>query len=146
MNIMLALDSAMGIFHNCPPRINYCELDLQMPCLPEYFELSCYSEMLQRSMFPRTRMKLIDAFQRLFAPPEELKFAFQNEMLCCWDMLYLIHGMYGPTTMLKQLRESYANDAHLLCSAVHSLLATSIGKSAKPRIAFLTRVCAVQHF
>ncbi|KAL2404605.1 hypothetical protein ABEF93_006304 [Exophiala dermatitidis] len=94
MNIMLALDSAMGIFHNCPPRINYCELDLQMPCLPEYFELSCYSEMLQRSMFPRTRMKLIDAFQRLFAPPEELKFAFQNEMLCCWDMLYLIHVLF----------------------------------------------------
>ena len=92
MNIMLALDSAMGIFNNVPPRVNYCELDLQMPCHPEYFELSSHAEMLQRSSFPRSRMKLIDAFQKLFLPPNELKAAYQNELLCCWDMLYLIHG------------------------------------------------------
>lgn len=46
MNILLALDSAMGIFNNVPPRIHYVELDLQMPCHPEFFELSSYAEML----------------------------------------------------------------------------------------------------
>merc|ERR1711939_89650 len=82
MNILLALDSAMGIFNNVPPRIHYVELDLQMPCHPEFFELSSYAEMLTRSSFPRTRMKLIDAFQRLFSSPRDLKSAFHNETLC----------------------------------------------------------------
>jgi hypothetical protein len=92
MNILLALDSGMSIFNNVPHRINYCELDLPLPCHPEYFELSSYADMLRQSSFPRIRMKVIDAFQRLFLPPEEVKAAFQNEVLCCWDMLYLIHG------------------------------------------------------
>ena len=93
MNVLLALDSAMGIFNNVPPRVNYCELDLQLSCHPEYFELSSYAEMLQRGSFPRQRMKVIDAFQKLFVHPSELKLAYQNENLCCWDMLCLIHGM-----------------------------------------------------
>lgn len=96
MNIILALDSAMGIFNNVPPRVHYCELDLQLPCQPEFFDLSSHAEMMQQSLFPRPRMKIIDAFQRLFSQPEDLRPAFQNEVLCCWDMLYLIHGMYGP--------------------------------------------------
>lgn len=94
MNIILALDSAMGVFHNVAPRVNYVELDLELPCHPEYFELSGYAEMVTRSSFPRTRTKLIDTFQRLFSSPQNLKNAFQNETLCCWDMLYLVHGMY----------------------------------------------------
>ncbi|EXJ95673.1 hypothetical protein A1O1_00796 [Capronia coronata CBS 617.96] len=94
MNIILALDSAMGIFNNVPPRINYCELDLQLPCHPEYFDLSSYAEMLQRSLFPWPRMKLIDAFQRLFTPSDELMPVYEHEVLCCWDMLYLIHVLF----------------------------------------------------
>ncbi|KIW74950.1 hypothetical protein Z517_11721 [Fonsecaea pedrosoi CBS 271.37] len=94
MNVILALDSAMGIFNNVPPRINYCEVDLQLPCHPEYFELSGYAEMLQQGSFPRPRMKLIEAFQKLFVHPSELKAAYQNENLCCWDMLYLSHVLY----------------------------------------------------
>ncbi len=93
MNVLLALDSAMGIFNNVPPRVNYCELDLQLPCHAEYFDLSSHSEMLQRSSFPRTRMKLIEAFQKLFVHPGELKAAYQSEILCCWDLLYLVHGI-----------------------------------------------------
>ncbi len=109
MNILLALDSAMGIFNNVPPRIHYVELDLQMPCHPEFFELSSYAEMLTRSSFPRTRMKLIDAFQRLFSSPRDLKSAFHNETLCCWDMLYLIHGVCSLATNTCPSGRSNAN-------------------------------------
>ncbi|KAI1625523.1 hypothetical protein EDD37DRAFT_607121 [Exophiala viscosa] len=94
MNIMLALDSAMGFFYNVAPRINYSELDLQLPCHPEYFELSSYAEMLTKSLFPRTRIKIIDAFQPLFYSPQSLAAAFQNETLCYWDMLLLVHVLY----------------------------------------------------
>lgn len=123
MNIILALDSAMGIFNNVSPRVNYVELDLQMPCHPEYFELSGYAEMLARSSFPRARMKLIDAFQRLFVPSHDAKAAYPNESLCCWDMLYLIHGssilsLVGvPTNLL---------------SLVHALLAKLVRQSPQP--------------
>ncbi|EXJ89777.1 hypothetical protein A1O3_02844 [Capronia epimyces CBS 606.96] len=94
MNIILALDSGMGIFHNVPPRVSFGELDLQLPCHPEYFDLASYAEMLQRSLCPHPRMKLIDAFQRLFTQPDELMSAYQPETLCCWDMLYLIHVLF----------------------------------------------------
>ncbi|KIW21747.1 uncharacterized protein PV07_12823, partial [Cladophialophora immunda] len=94
MNVLLALDSAMGIFNNVPPRINYCEIDLQLPCHAEYFELLSYADMLQRGLFPRPRMKLIEAFQKLFVHPGELRAAYQNKNLCCWDMFYLIHVLY----------------------------------------------------
>src|ERR1700744_4708757 len=83
MNVILALDSAMGIFNNVPPRVNYCELDLQLPCHPDSFQLTSHAEMLQRSAFPRGRMKLIDAFQKLFVHPSELKAAYQHESLGC---------------------------------------------------------------
>lgn len=98
MNVLLALDSAMGMFNNVPPRISYCELDLQLPSEQQYFGLSSYTEMLQKSLFPPQRMKLIDAFQRFFLPQSEIKLAFQTESLCCWDMLYLIHG---PLTLFN---------------------------------------------
>jgi hypothetical protein len=92
MNVLLALDTAMGIFNNVPPRINYCELDLQLPCSSEVFQLTGYTEMNQRSGLPPRRMMLIEAFQKLFVHPSELKEAYQHEVLCCWDLLYLIHG------------------------------------------------------
>lgn len=93
MNVLLALDAAMGMFNNVPPRIHYCELDLQLPCQTQYFELSSYADMLQKSLFPPTRPKLIEAFQRFFQPQSEIKLLFQSESMCCWDMLYLIHGL-----------------------------------------------------
>lgn len=91
---MLALDAAMGIFNNVPSRVNPSELDIQLPSHPEAFDLTSHAEMVQRSAFPRARMKLIDAFQKLFVHPSELKSAYQHEVLCCWDMQYLIHGKY----------------------------------------------------
>ncbi|KAK4946523.1 hypothetical protein LTR10_014375 [Elasticomyces elasticus] len=94
MNIMLALDSAMGFFYNVAPRINYSELDLQLPCHPEYFELSSYTEMVTKSVFPRTRIKIIEGFQKLFSSPQNLQAAFQKETLCYWDMLFLVHVLY----------------------------------------------------
>ncbi|OAP58657.1 hypothetical protein AYL99_07747 [Fonsecaea erecta] len=94
MNVLLALDSAMGIFNNVPPRVNYCEVDLQLPCHPEYFHMTGYADMLQRGSLPRPRMKLIEAFQKLFVHPSQLKAAYQDEKLCCWDMLYLVHVLY----------------------------------------------------
>lgn len=100
MNVLLALDSGMGMFNNVPSRINYCEVDLQLPCHTQYFELSSYTEMLQKSLFPSPRPKLIDAFQRFFQPQSEVKFLFQSESICCWDMLYLIHGQCDPPPLL----------------------------------------------
>ena len=117
MNILLALDSAMLIFNNVPPRVNYCEFDLQLPCHHQYFEVSSYAEMLQHSMFPLVRTKLIDAFQRLFLPQNEVKPSLQNEIMCCWDMLYLIHGtlksQYGAFSPTSNLRNCHSF-AHLL--------------------------------
>jgi len=103
---MVAFDAAQGIFNNVPSRISVCELDLQLPCHPEYFELANYEEMLRRSSFPRAKMKLLDAFQRLFTSPSEFKASIEKDAWCCWDMLYLIHrkcpshstdhGTWGP--------------------------------------------------
>ena len=89
---MLALDAAMGIFNNVPARVNYCELDLQLSCHPGTFELANHLEMLQQAALPRPRMKLVEAFRRLFVPPSELRIAYQHEEVCCWDLLSLIHG------------------------------------------------------
>lgn len=115
MNVLLALDSGMGMFNNVPPRISYCELDLQLPSEQQYFELSSYTEMLQKSLFPPPRMKLIDAFQRFFLPQSEIKLAFQTESLCCWDMLYLIHGSFNfhhpvfPSTPISRIFQRATN-------------------------------------
>ncbi|OAL27801.1 hypothetical protein AYO20_09654 [Fonsecaea nubica] len=122
MNVILALDSAMGIFNNVPPRINYCEVDLQLPCHPEYFELSGYAEMLQQGSFPRPRMKLIEAFQKLFVHPSELKAAYQNENLCCWDMLYLTHVLYTHCWQ------------HLFGNPLNRISATSL--AAEPHVVY----------
>jgi len=114
MNVLLALDAGMGMFNNVPPRINYCEVDLQLPSEQQYFELSSYTEMLQKSLFPPLRMKLIDAFQRFFVPQSEIKLAFQAESLCCWDMLYLIHGSLTPLNPPLSLLELCSQSPHKL--------------------------------
>ncbi|OAL31198.1 hypothetical protein AYO22_01231 [Fonsecaea multimorphosa] len=130
MNVLLALDSAMGIFNNVPPRVNYCEVDLQLPCHPEYFDLTGYADMLQQGSFPRPRMKLIEAFQNLFVHPSELKAAYQNENLCCWDMLYLAHVLYthcwqhlfgNPLNRISAT--SLASEPHLVYEPMKTALA-----------------------
>ncbi|ETI25285.1 hypothetical protein G647_04660 [Cladophialophora carrionii CBS 160.54] len=122
MNVMLALDSAMGIFNNVPPRVNYCEVDLQLPCHAEAFQLASYAEMLQRSAFPRSRMKLIDAFQKLFVQPNELRAAYQHETLCSWDMLYLIHVLFTHCWQ------------HLFGNPLHRISATTL--SPEPHLVY----------
>lgn len=94
MNIMYAFDSAMAIFSNIPPRISFAELDLQLPCDSIYFELSSYSDMLNHATFPKPRIKLIDAFRKLFVPTTELSAAIERDSLNCWDMMFLVHCLY----------------------------------------------------
>lgn len=97
MNIMLALDSAFGIFNNIPPRVDLSELDLQLPCDPVYFETSNYEEMVIRSQFPRHKMKVLDAFQKLFMTQSPTSTRFdpvERHALNSWDLLILVHGTF----------------------------------------------------
>lgn len=91
---MHAFDTAMGIFQNVPPRISFSELDVQLPCDSIYFELSSHSEMISRATFPKPKMKLVDAFQKLFVAPSDLPSAVKEDAFNCWDMLLLIHCLY----------------------------------------------------
>ena len=114
----MAFDTAMAIFNNVPPRISFSELDVQLPCDSMYFELSSYSEMLSRATFPKPRIKLIDAFQRLFAPPSDLATMVEKDAFNCWDMLYLIHCLYTYVW-----RQTFANP--LLRSSPSTVFAPS---------------------
>ena len=115
---MLAFDTAMAIFNNVPPRISFSELDVQLPCDSPYFELASYSDMLGQATFPKPRIKLVDAFQKLFAPPSELVSVVEKDCLNCWDMLYLIHCLYTYVW-----RQTFANP--LLRSSASTLFASS---------------------
>ena len=92
MNIILSLDAAMGVFNNVPTRANYSELDLELPCHPQYFDFATYLDMTRAGLYPTPRMKLNEAFQKLFLASDQARTAFENENLCFWDMMYLIHG------------------------------------------------------
>jgi hypothetical protein len=104
MNVMLLLDSAFGIFDNIPPRIDLCELDLQLPCDPVYFKTASYQEMVVKSVFPHQKMKVLDAYQKLFAAPSSASGcsdSVEKGLLNSWDLLVMIHRMYScrfPTT------------------------------------------------
>lgn len=110
---MLALDSAYGIFNNIPSRIDPTGLDLQLPCEEKYFRLSSQQEMVMYSMFPKPKMKVLDAFQRLFTTeidpdltslvlvhaaasngyaPRTSSDNMDAINLSCWDMMILVHG------------------------------------------------------
>ena len=119
MNIMLALDAAMAIFNNVPPRISFSELDLQLPCDMMYYEVASFSELTSRSIFPQGRPKLVDAFQNLFVAPAELANAYGFMKLNCWDMLLLIHCLYTHVW-----RQTYANP--LLRSSPSTLQASAV--------------------
>jgi hypothetical protein len=94
MNVLLLLDSAFGIFDNIQPRIDLCELDLQLPCDSIYFETANYQEMAITLLFPSQKMKLLDAYQKLFIEPNGnsgCSDTSEKSSLNCWDLLVLIH-------------------------------------------------------
>lgn len=94
MNVLLLLDSAFGIFDNVQPRIDLCELDLQLPCDSTYFEIANYQEMAITLLFPPRKMKLLDAYQKLFIEPtgdSGCSDTTEKSPLNSWDLLVLIH-------------------------------------------------------
>jgi len=97
MNIIIALDCAFGVFNNVPPRVDFGELDLQLMCDPQHFEIASYQDMLMRGTFPKFKMKTLDAFGRLFLVQAENSARFEHlekGALSCWDMLVLAHSTY----------------------------------------------------
>ena len=92
---MLAFDAAMAIFNNVPPRITFSELDLPLPCDQIVWETGSYSELVNMQVFPRPRIKLLDAFQLLFVPTGDFVVAMEKETWSCWDCMYLIHLLYS---------------------------------------------------
>ena len=115
---MFAFDTAMAIFNNVPPRISFSEIDVHLPCDSMYFELSSYYEMVNRSMHPKPKMKLVDAFQKLFTAPTDLPTAIERNSLNCWDMLLLVHCLYTYVW-----RQTFANP--LLRATPNTLYAPS---------------------
>jgi hypothetical protein len=125
---MLLLDSAFGIFDNIQPRIDLCELDLQLPCDPIYFMTPNYQEMAINSLFPKQRMKVLDAYQKLFIAPGTASgrsdLAEKNS-LNSWDLLILIHRTYSclfptpcrPARPLLLSDPYFANSSLLICVA-----------------------------
>lgn len=91
---MIAFDAAMAIFNNVPPRITFAELDVQLPCEQQFWEIGSYMELASQTSMPRPRMRLLDAFQLLFVPTEEFQPLAEKTDWNCWDLLYLIHLMY----------------------------------------------------
>jgi hypothetical protein len=104
MNVMLLLDSAFGIFDNIQPRIDLCELELQLPCDPIYFKTANYQEMAINSLFPHQKMKVLDAYQMLFRTqrdPSECLAPAEMISLNSWDLLILIHRTYSFFVPIK---------------------------------------------
>jgi len=93
--IMTALDAAMAIFNNVPPRITFSELDLHLPSDQVFWNMGSYTDLINQAIFPRPRMKMLDAFQLLFAPTPEFQVAAEKETWNCWDCMYLIHLLYS---------------------------------------------------
>ena len=109
MNILLALDTAFGIFSNLPPRFALSELDVQLPGHPQDFALSYDRSMEGQTVVPQHKIKLNDAFRQLFED-------FRNDtrhltdlvtILHSYDMLILVHLLY--TFVWQQL---YSNPLH----------------------------------
>lgn len=94
MNIMMMLDNAFVIFSNLPPRFEWTELDIQFPSEPEYFALSTYDEAYAQGRLPRPKMKVREAFEKLFLcseeEPESLA-TLKGGVLNTLDLQILIH-------------------------------------------------------
>jgi len=98
LNIMNMLDNAFVIFSNLPTRFDWTELDLQFPSEPQYFELSSYEEAYTQSRLPKRRMKVRDAFEKLFVCSEtepECLATLKGGNLNTLDLQILIHFLYG---------------------------------------------------
>jgi hypothetical protein len=107
MNVLLLLDSAFGIFDNIQPRIDLSELDLQLPCDSIYFETASYQDMAITSLLPPRKMKLLDAYQKLFMEPtgdSGYSDTIKKISLNSWDLLVLIHRRCScPFPIMSQL-------------------------------------------
>jgi hypothetical protein len=64
------LDNAFGIFNNVPPRFQWSELDIAFPSGDDFFTTTTFAEMISKSLPPRPKMKIKDAFLLLFSGPE----------------------------------------------------------------------------
>ncbi len=123
MNIVLSLDNAFGIFNNLPPRVELSELDLQLPCDPICFETADYQEMVIYSRFPRPKMKVLDAFQKLFMTQSPTSARFdpvEKNALNCWDLLIVIHRKFHSPLRVSILFYLYC--LWLILGGVSSLL------------------------
>lgn len=93
------LDHAFGIFNNVSPRFQWAELDLPFPSDDIYFQVANYDELIAQSLYPRSKMKIKDAFLLLFSPPEtaeqDLK-VLRVGNLTALDMQMLIHCKSHP--------------------------------------------------
>jgi len=133
MNVLLLLDSAFGIFDNIQPRIDLSELDLQLPCDSIYFETASYQDMAITSLFPPRKMKLLDAYQKLFMEPtgdSGYSDTIKKISLNSWDLLVLIHRMYSCLFPIMSSTSSwplclsdsqFTNSSLLLCVATNLL-------------------------
>lgn len=96
MSIMLTLDNAFGIFNNLPPRFSFSEFGLELPCEPKSFEAVDYEDMRARSIFPRRKLKVTEAFQLFFlrSNPQASRFEPVPEgTLNMLDLQIIVHGM-----------------------------------------------------
>jgi hypothetical protein len=127
---MLLLDSAFGIFDNIQPRIDLCELDLQLPCDLIYFKTVNYQEMAINSHFPYQKMKVLDAYQKLFIAPRSATGCSDTAKipLNCWDMLIMIHRMYLclSLTTCQRARSLFASDPHFANSSLFTYMAPNL--------------------
>jgi len=98
LNIMTMLDNAFVIFSNLPTRFDWTELDVQFPSEPQYFALSSYEEAYAHSRLPQRKMKVRDAFEKLFVCSEtepECLTSLKGGNLNMLDMQILIHFLYS---------------------------------------------------
>jgi len=104
---MIMLDNAFVIFSNLPPRFEWTELDIQFPCEPQYWELATFEEAYNQSRLPKRKIKVRDAFERLFVCPDtdpENLAALKGGVLNLLDLQILVHCKslsILPTTYLS---------------------------------------------
>jgi len=95
--LSIMLDHAFGIFNNVPPRFQWSELDIVFPGDDDFFKTSNFTEMITKSLSPRPKMKIKEAFMLLFSGPEIAEEHINTLRLngtTALDMQMLMHFMY----------------------------------------------------
>jgi len=98
INTLMLLDNAFVIFNNMPSRFEWPELgDLELPCELMYFENATYDDMYIGSRLPPVKLKVRDAFQKLFVPElhDDDLACIKDGTLNALDMQILIHWLYS---------------------------------------------------